>query len=95
MLLHLVKKDFLLSKKYWIVLLVAAILLPVFIQTKLVSGGEFLSFSLSTLYIVFLLFSTVSMMEDKYKGAALLCTTPYTRNALVKLYWLWLSGKYR
>ncbi|WP_010274328.1 ABC-2 transporter permease [Paenibacillus senegalensis] len=88
--LHLVKKDFLLAKKYWIVLLIAAVVLPVFIQTKLTAGGEFPAFFLSTLYVVFLLFNTVSMMEDKYRGAALLCATPYTRTALVAAKYLFI-----
>jgi len=90
MLIHLVKKDFLLVKKYWIVMLIAAIVLPIFIQTKLISGEKFLSFFLSMLYIAFLMFSTVSIMEDKYKGAALLCATPFTRNALVKSKYLFI-----
>ncbi|MCP1312665.1 ABC-2 transporter permease [Paenibacillus tyrfis] len=84
MLFHLVKKDFLLAKKYWIIMLLAAMVLPVFMHTKLdFIAGEFLPFFLSTLYIVFLLYSTVSMMEYKYKGSSLLCATPYTRKTIV------------
>ncbi|MGI2296501.1 ABC-2 transporter permease [Paenibacillus sp. GXUN7292] len=77
------KKDLFLAKKYWIVLFIAALVLPVFIQTKLLAGSEFLSFFLSTLFIVYLLFNSVSMAEDKFRGAAYLCATPYTRNKLV------------
>lgn len=83
MIYHLVKKDLFLAKKYWIVLFIAALVLPVFIQTKLLAGSEFLSFFLSTLFIVYLLFNSVSMAEDKFRGAAYLCATPYTRNKLV------------
>ncbi|WP_213527941.1 ABC-2 transporter permease [Paenibacillus sp. J31TS4] len=90
MLIPLLKKDFLLAKKYWVIMMIAAIVFPVFIQTKLILGEVFLSFFLSTLYIVFLLFSTVSMVEEKYRGAALLCTTPYTRKALVKSKYLFI-----
>lgn len=92
MLLHLVKKDFLLAKKYWVVMLIAAIALPVFIHTKITFFSEagFLPFFLSSLYIIFLLFSTVSMMEDKYRGAAHLCATPYTRNAVVRSKYLFI-----
>ena len=82
MLLRLVKKDFQLAKKYWIIMLIAAIVLPVFIHTKIpnISGAEFLSFFLSTLYIVFLLFSTVSLMEDKYRGGSVsLCNSLYEK----------------
>ncbi|WP_159883546.1 ABC-2 transporter permease [Paenibacillus puerhi] len=86
MLFHLVKKDFLLAKPYWIIMLIAAAALPVFIHTRLIhsGGGGFLPFFLSTLYVIFLLFSTVSTMEYKYRGAALLCATPYTRKAIVR-----------
>ncbi len=83
MLYHLVKKDFLLAKKYGVILLIAAIVLPAFIHTKLMAGGEFPSFFLSTLFIVYLLFNSVSMAEDKFRGAAYLCATPYTRKKLV------------
>ncbi|XID93924.1 ABC-2 transporter permease [Paenibacillaceae bacterium WGS1546] len=83
MLYHLVKKDLLLAKKYWMILLIAAIVLPAFIHTKLMAGGEFPSFFLSTLFIVYLLFNSVSMAEDKFRGAAYLCATPYTRKKLV------------
>ncbi|MEJ8545301.1 ABC-2 transporter permease [Brevibacillus borstelensis] len=85
MVFHLVKKDFLLAKKYWIVMLVAAFVLPIFIHTRVdfITGG-FLGFFISTLFIQYLLFNTVSMIEYKCKGAALLCATPYTRRAMVR-----------
>lgn len=83
MLYHLVKKDFLLAKRYWIVLLIAALVLPVFIHTKLMAGGEFPSFFISTLFIAYLMFNSASMAEDKFRGAAYLCATPYTRKKLV------------
>ncbi|MGF9916750.1 ABC-2 transporter permease [Paenibacillus ehimensis] len=84
MLFHLVKKDFLLAKKYWIFMLLAATVLPVFMHTKLnFIAGEFLPFFLSTLYISFLLFSTVSMTDYKYKGSTFLCATPFTRKTIV------------
>jgi len=37
-----------------------------------------------------MLFNMVSISEDKFKGAALLCATPYTRKALVKAKYLFL-----
>ena len=48
------------------------------------SGGGFLGFFIAVIYMEHFLFATVSVAEEKYKGAALLCATPYTRNALVK-----------
>ncbi|CAH0121916.1 MULTISPECIES: ABC-2 transporter permease [unclassified Paenibacillus] len=91
MLFHLVKKDFLLTKKYWIVMLIAAVVLPLFLHSRIdfIAGG-FLPFFLSTLYIVYLLFSTVLMMEYKYRGSALLCATPYTRKYIVRAKYLFV-----
>ncbi|MBN3526479.1 ABC-2 transporter permease [Paenibacillus apiarius] len=91
MLFHLVKKDFLLSKRYLKVMLIASFAIPIFMTFKVdfISGG-FFPFFLSTLYIQYLLFNSVSMFEYKYKGAALLCATPYTRKALVKSKYLFL-----
>ncbi|MBG9791829.1 hypothetical protein ABD76_04665 [Paenibacillus dendritiformis] len=91
MLLHLVKKDFLLAKKHLAFMLAVAFVLPVFISSKLPVAGSFLAFFISWLYFVYLLFNTVSMMEYKYKGAALLCATPYTRQALVKAKYLFIG----
>ncbi|WP_246028025.1 ABC-2 transporter permease [Paenibacillus xylaniclasticus] len=73
-------------------MLIAAIALPVFIHRKITFFSEagFLPFFLSSLYIIFLLFSTVSMMEDKYRGAAHLCATPYMRNAIVRSKYLFI-----
>jgi len=92
MLLNLVKKDFLLVKKYSILMFIAAIALPVFISMKLPTpiNGGILSFLISTLFIQFLMFNSVSMLEYKYKGSALLCATPYKRNTLVMAKYLFL-----
>lgn len=96
MLFSLVKKDFILAKKYLIFMLIFAGAGPIFIITKLgpsgigSSGSGFLGFLLTVLYMEYILFGTVSILEDKYKGSALLCTTPYTRNALVKAKYLFI-----
>jgi len=92
MLLHLVKKDSLLVKKYLILMFIAAIALPVFIKIKTASlgGGGFLAFFISTLFIQFIIFNSVSLLEYKFKGSALLCATPYGRNALVQSKYLFL-----
>lgn len=92
MLLSLVKKDSLLAKKYLILMFFAAIALPVFIRTKtdFLGGGGFMSFFISTLFIQYLIFNSVSMLDYKYKGSSLLCATPYRRNALVLSKYLFL-----
>ncbi|WP_282938578.1 ABC-2 transporter permease [Paenibacillus sp. RC67] len=92
MLLNLVKKDSLLVKKYMILMFLAAIILPVFIKlkTEFLASGGFLAFFISTLYIQFLTFSSVSMSEYKSKGSALLCSTPYGRAAIIQSKYLFL-----
>lgn len=91
MLYHLVKKDFLLAKKHLLIMLIIAVVMPVFIvfRVDFIRGG-FFPFFLSTLYVQYLLFNSVSMLEYKYKGSAILCATPYTRKALVKSKYLFM-----
>jgi ABC-2 type transport system permease protein len=85
LLLHLVKKDLILAKKYLLVMLIFAIVAPIFINSKLgLSNGSFISFLTTVLFVEYILFNMISFQEDKYKGAALLCTTPYTRNGVIK-----------
>jgi len=89
MLLYLVKKDLILTKKYLLLLLIFAIGIPIFLASEIdLSTAGFLEFFLSVFFVQYMLFNTVSMAEDKYKGSALLCATPYTRNALVKAKYL-------
>lgn len=91
MLFHLMKKDFILAKKYWIVMIIFAIVFPVYINFNPdIPMKGFLSFFLSTLYIQYLMFNAVSMIEYKYKGSMLLCTTPYTRKAMVMSKYLFI-----
>jgi len=92
MLFALVRKDTLLVKKYMLIMLFAAIILPVFIKLKtdfLVSGGAF-AFFMSTLFIQYILFNSVSTVEYKYKGSILLSATPYGRKAQVQSKYLFL-----
>lgn len=85
MLLHLVKKDLILAKKYLLFMLIFAVVGPIFINSKLVfDNGSFISFLITVLFVEFIVFNMVSMQEDKYRGAALLCTTPHTRNGVIK-----------
>jgi hypothetical protein len=92
MLLNLVKKDALLVKKYLLIMSAAAVVLPLFIKAKtdLLAGGGFLAFFISTLFIQFIIFNSISMIEYKYKGSALLSATPYGRAALVRSKYLFL-----
>lgn len=85
MLLHLVKKDLILAKKYLLVMLIFAIVAPIFINSKLgLSNGSFISFLITVLFVEYILFNMISLQEDKYKGSVLLCITPHTRNSVIK-----------
>lgn len=91
MLINLVKKDFILVKKRLIIMLIFAIGAPIFIAHEVaVNTGGFLELFLTALFTVFLLFNTVSFLEDKYKGATLLSATPYTRKSLVQAKYLFV-----
>ncbi len=91
MIFNLVKKDLILAKRYLIFMLVFAIGAPIYIeiQTGSLSGG-FLGFVITVLFVLYMLFNTVSMSEDKYQGSALLSATPYTRSALVKAKYIFI-----
>lgn len=91
MLFHLVKKDLILAKKYLLVMLIFAVVAPIFFYSKLrFSNGSFASFLITVLFMEYILFNMVSMQEDKYGGSALLCTTPYTRNGVIKAKYLYV-----
>lgn len=89
MLFHLVKKDLILAKKYVVAMFIFAIIGPIFIISKLgFSNGSSISFLITVLFVEFILFNMISGSEDKYKGSALLCTTPYKRNGVIKAKYL-------
>lgn len=89
MLINLVKKDLLLVKKYLVVLLVFAAIAPIYITSQIkLSDGGLVSFLVTAIYLEYILFGTVSQCEDKYKGAAYICATPYTRSTFVKAKYL-------
>ncbi|MCB2362373.1 ABC-2 transporter permease [Clostridium estertheticum] len=85
MLFHLVKKDFLLIKKYLLLMIVIPIAIPILMMiqaSQLLGLGTFL---MSVIFTVFMLYQYVLMAEMKYpKAEALLCATPYSRSLLVK-----------
>ncbi|MGE7882450.1 ABC-2 transporter permease [Bacillus sp. NPDC094077] len=91
MLINLVMKDFMLVKKYFLILLVFAAIAPIYVSTQIqLNDGGLVGFLLTVLLMEHILFGTISKFEDQYKGAALLCATPYTRNAFVKAKYLFL-----
>ena len=91
MLLQLVKKDFLLIKKYWLLLAILPFLSIVLVlvqSSHLIQVSQFLgliAFVLSVIFTIFMLYQYVLVAELKYpKAEALLCSTPYSRCSLVK-----------
>ncbi|MFI8710268.1 ABC-2 transporter permease [Bacillus sp. NPDC077411] len=91
MLINLVMKDFMLVKKHFLILLVFAAIAPIYVSTQLqLNDGGLVGFLLTVILMEQILFGTISKFEDQYKGATLLCATPYTRNAFVKAKYLFL-----
>ncbi|MCC2361721.1 ABC-2 transporter permease [Bacillus cereus] len=91
MLINLVVKDILLVKRYFSILLVFAAIAPIYLSTQLkLNDGGLIGFLLTVVFMEHILFGTISKFEDQYKGATLLCATPYTRSAFVKAKYLFL-----
>ncbi|BCA37059.1 MULTISPECIES: ABC-2 transporter permease [Bacillus] len=91
MLINLVVKDIMLVKKYFSILLIFAAIAPIYLSTQLkLNDGGLIGFLLTVVFMEHILFGTISKFEDQYKGAALLCATPYTRSAFVKAKYLFL-----
>lgn len=89
MLINLVKKDLILTKKYLLFMLLFAAIGPLFLSYRMqLHDSGSISFLVTVLFMEFILFNSVSVSEEKYKGASLLCATPYTRNALVQAKYL-------
>lgn len=85
MLIHLVKKDFLIVKKYVLLMLAVCILIPPFMlwRTDAAYVGS-MSFVLSVIFSVFMLLQYVLLKENQYaKASTLLSATPYPRKLLV------------
>jgi len=88
MLLHLLKKDFVIIKKYVLLMLVIVLLIPPFISWRMpevmpeLTGS--ISFVVSAVFAVFMLLMYVSIKEFQYpKASGLLCAAPYPRSLVV------------
>lgn len=96
MIIDLVKKDFLLIKRYWPLIVILAFGIPLFCLSQLPSLDSFTAFMITVVYTTYIPLQSVSLAETKYpKTTALLCTTPYTRGSIVKaryLFFLILFG---
>ena len=84
MLLSLVKKDFILVKKYALFMAAICFLLPVFFLSRLPEFAGPLAFFISVVYSIFLLLQYVFLKEyQSPKAALLLCASPYPRRLMV------------
>ncbi|MEH7357007.1 ABC-2 transporter permease, partial [Neobacillus drentensis] len=54
------------------------------------NNGSAVSFLITVLFVEFIIYNMTSMSEDKYKGASLICTTPHTRNGVIKAKYLFV-----
>lgn len=84
MLFNLIKKDILIVKKYVLIMLVAAVLIPPFMLWRAPEYTGVLGFMLSVIFCVFMLLQYVSLKEYQFpKAATLLCATPFSRKMIV------------
>ncbi|MFX3617057.1 MAG: ABC-2 transporter permease [Sporolactobacillus sp.] len=90
MLLSLVKKDFILVKKQLIIIFAFTVYAPLFLIWQSSDMNHALILFMTFFMAEYILFSQISKYEDQYKGAALLCATPYRRSAFVEAKYLFL-----
>ncbi|WP_420952735.1 ABC-2 transporter permease [Bacillus anthracis] len=70
MLINLVMKDFMLVKKYFLILLVFAAIAPIYISTQIqLNDGGLTGFLLTVILMEHILFSTISKFEDPVQGS--------------------------
>ena len=84
MLFNLVKKDFIISKKYVYFMFFAAAAMPPYIYLRMPEYKGTPGFILSAVFTVLMLIQNVSLKEYQYpKAAMLLCTAPFLRKIIV------------
>lgn len=84
MLFSLLKKDVLIVKKYVLIMIVAAALIPPIMRWRTPEFMGVFGFILSVIFSVFMLLQYVSLKEYQFpKAATLLCATPFSRKATV------------
>lgn len=84
MLFSLVKKDFIIVKKYILLMLSVTIVIPLFMLWRVPEFAGAMGFVLSVIFSVFMLVQYVSQKENQYpKAAALICATPYPRSLFI------------
>lgn len=84
MLLQLVKKDFLIVKKYVLLMAAVCILFPIFLLWRMPEFAGIFGFVLVTVFSILMLLQYVSLKETQYpKASTLLCALPFSRKNIV------------
>lgn len=84
MLFSLVKKDFLIVKKYVGIMLLASFLIPLVMLWRMPEAAGTMGFTLTVIFSIFMLTQYVSLKEYQYpKATTLLCALPYPRKMIV------------
>lgn len=95
MVLSLLKKDFLIVKKYVLIMLFVIVLIPPFMRWRTPEFTGVLGFILSVVFAVFMLLQYVSLKEYQFpKAAALLCAAPFSRKEMVLSKYLFCMAVY-
>lgn len=88
MLYHLIKKDFILVKKYLPMMIGIPALIPLYVGTRPIGGAALIGFTLSSVYTLFMTVQYIFLKESQSpKALSLLCAAPYPR-------WLLVGAKY-
>lgn len=84
MLFSLVKKDFLIVRKYVGIMLIVSFLIPPVMLWRTPEAGGAMGFTLTAIFSIFMLTQYVSLKEYQYpKATTLLCALPYPRKMIV------------
>lgn len=84
MLFSLVKKDFLIVRKYAGIMLIMAFLIPPVMLWRTPEAGGAMGFALAVIFSIFMLTQYVSLKEYQYpKATTLLCALPCSRRMIV------------
>lgn len=84
MLFSLVKKDFLIVRKYVGIMLIVSFLIPPVMLWRTPEAGGAMGFTLTVIFSIFMLTQYVSLKEYQYpKATTLLCALPYPRKMIV------------
>lgn len=84
MLISLIKKEFLIVKKYVLFMLLVSVFIPLFMLWRVPEYAGAMGYVLMVIFAIFMLTQYVSQIECQYpKASTLLCATPYPRRFIV------------